>query len=197
MRRLEEAREAVVSSTLESFDRAHDVLEDADQEFRALRLHEESGAVFVQALHALLGDRPLSEQAARRAALTAAAATVWEDAVGPLLSGEEARELLAVSRQRLSQLTKSGRLMVLEERSGDRRYPAWQFGEDGRPLVALVEAFRTLANDGEMSSWSAASWAAHQHPELDDRSPREWAAAREDPERLLLVASRDAARAAR
>jgi hypothetical protein len=197
LQRLEEARDAVLSSTLESFNRAHDVLEDADQELRTLGLHEQAGAAFVQTLHSVLGDRPLSEQAARRAALTAAASTVWEDAIGPLLSGEQARELLGISRQRLSQLAKSGRLILLEERSGDRRYPAWQFGEDGRPLDALVAAFRTLATEGETSSWSAASWATHQHPELDDRSPREWAAAGKETERLLLVASRDAARAAR
>jgi hypothetical protein len=107
----------------------------ADEEVRALGLHSEAGTAFVETLREVLGDRQLPVQAARRAALIAAAATVWEETVGPLLSSQQARELLGgVSRQRLEQLATSGRLIVLEQSSGQRRYPAWQFGEDGRPF---------------------------------------------------------------
>lgn len=106
----------------------------------------------MQALHKVLGDRPLSVHAARRAALIVAASTVWEDSVGPLLTGEQARDLLAVSRQRLAQLAKQGRLIVLEDSAGDRRYPACQFGGAGRPLAALATAHRILVTEGEMSA---------------------------------------------
>ena len=194
---MQQARDVLMNDALQSFTRAQDALKDADEELRTLSLHDEAGAAFIQTLHEVLGDRPLSVETARRAALSAAATTVWEDTVGPLLSAEQARELLGVSRQRLSQLASQGRLMVLADRSGGRRYPAWQFGQDGRPLAALVAAHRVLVTDGNMSEWSAASWCVHEHPELDGRSPHEWAASGEDDERLALVARRDAARAAR
>jgi hypothetical protein len=182
-----------IETTLEQLREA---VERAGEQFKALGLYEEAGAVFVDTLHEVMGDRPLPPDAARRAALIAAAGTAWEDAVGPLLTSQQARELLRVnSRQRLDQLTRSGRLLVLE-RSGQKVYPAWQFGEDGRPLEALVDAHQTLVSEGHMSPWSAASWCVHEHPELDGRSPRDWAADHEDPEHLRLAADHDAARAA-
>ena len=178
-------------------DELQEVLAHAEEEARAISAHEQAAVVFAETLREVLGDRPLPAVDARRAALAAAAGTVWADTVGPLLSGQQVRELLGgVSRQRLEQLAKNGRLMVLEERSGEKRYPAWQFGSDGRPMEALVAAHHILVSDGQMSPWSAASWCVHEHPELDGRSPREWAAAAEDPKRLALAASRDAARSA-
>jgi hypothetical protein len=160
-------------------------------------LHEEAGAAFAETLSEVLGDRPLSVEEARRAALAAAAGTVWEDVVGPLLTSEQAQGLMNISRQRLAQLAGQGRLIALEEQSGTRRYPAWQFGRDSRPLAPLVAAHRTLVDDGHMSPWSAASWCVHEHRELAGRSPRDWSAAGEDADRLALIARRDAARSAR
>jgi hypothetical protein len=186
-----------VDDALDSVREAERKLEIARREVHTAEVHADATAAFAQTLQEVLGDRALAAGAARRAALTAAAATVWEDVVGPLLSGAQARELLGgVSRQRLDQLVKSGRLIVLQARSGARRYPAWQFDAEARPLPALVSAHRTLVMDGRMSPWSAASWCVHQHRELDGRSPRAWALDGGDPDRLALVAGRDAARAA-
>ena len=152
---------------------------------------------FAQTLQEVLGDRDLDAAAGRRAALAAAARTVWDDAVGPLLSGGLARDLLGgVSRQRLGQLVKDGQLIALPQRSGSRAFPAWQFDEDGRPLTDLVRAHRTLVADGEMSAWTAASWFTHPHPELDGSTPLDWVRTGNDPDRLHIAAGRDAARAA-
>jgi hypothetical protein len=187
---------AAVHEALERLDEARDALVHADQELRIRALHEDASVAFAETLSEVLGTRPLSVEDARRAALAAAASTVWEDAVGPLLTSEQAQALLNISRQRLSQLVGQRRLILLEEQSGARRYPAWQFGPRGRPLATLIAAHRTLVEDGHMSGWSAASWCVHEHPELDRRSPRDWAAGGEDPNRLALVARRDADRAA-
>lgn len=184
-----------IKDALRGLEEVEEVLRTADAEAEALSAQEAAGVAFVEALGEVLGERPLSVQAARRAALAAAATTVWEDVVGPLLSGQQVRELMGgVSRQRLEQLAGSGRLIVLEERSGQRRYPAWQFGRDSRPLAALVAAHQRLVTDGEMSPWSAASWCVHEHDELGGLSPLDWARAGRDPDYLALVAGRDAAR---
>jgi hypothetical protein len=187
---------AAVHEALERVEEAREALEHADEGLRLLALHGEASAAFAETLCEVLGDRRLSVKNARRAALIAAAGTVWEDTVGPLLTSEQVRELVGVSRQRVAQLASDGQLIVLEEQSGSRRWPAWQFGQDGRPLAPLVAAHRTLVGDGHMSPWSAASWCVHEHPGLGGRSPREWAAAKNDPDRLALVARRDADRAA-
>jgi hypothetical protein len=117
-------------------------------------------------------------------------------AVGPLLSDAQLRERLGVSAERLDTLVAAGSLLVLVERSGARRYPAWQLA-GARPLEALVAAHRVLVEQGGISPWSAASWCVHAHGELSGLSPRAWAHAGHDRERLMLVASRDAERAAR
>lgn len=187
---------AAVHEALERVEEARDALEHADEELRILALHGEAALAFAETLSEVLGDRPLSVENARRAAFIAAASTVWEGAVGPLLTGEQVRELMGISRQRVAQLAGERHVIVLEEQSGARRYPAWQFGPRRRPLAALVAAHRTLVEDGYMSGWSAASWCVHEHPELGGRSPRDWATAGEDSDRLALVARRDADRAA-
>lgn len=181
---------------LAGMEEARAVVARVDEDLRNLSAHEAAGAAFAETLSEVLGDRPLSVSDARRAALAAAASTVWDDAVGPLLTGEQARELAGFSRQRLSQLVGQRRLMALEDRSGTRHFPAWQFGDDRRPLSALIAAHRTLVDDGHMSPWSAASWCVHDHPELGGHSPRAWAAAGENPDRLALIARRDATRSA-
>lgn len=151
---------------------------------------------FVRTLRELVGDRPLSVGAARRAALLIAAEELWEGQLGPLLSSAQVRELLGgVSRQRVDELLRARRLIGLSDASGRRRFPAFQFG-DGRPLVSLVEAFWTLAASAE-SEWTAAGWCTAPNDELEASSPVAWAAHGRDSERLALVAARDAERLAR
>jgi hypothetical protein len=146
--------------------------------------------------HDRLGEHPSLRELGTPAAVSAAAFTGWEDAVGPLLSFSHTRALLGVSRERLDELVNEGSVVALQERSGARRYPAWQFDDSGRPLVALAAAHWTLVDAGRLSPWTAASWCIHPHAELDGRSPRDWARAGDDSDRLADVARRDATRAA-
>jgi hypothetical protein len=111
---------------------------------------------------------------------------VWEEAVGPLLASRDAAALLAVDDAELAELARDGRVIALEEHSGEMRYPAWQFA-NGRPLEALVAAHRELMRTGHVSEWTAASFCVSEHPELDGLSPRAWVAAGRD-ETLALVA---------
>lgn len=160
--------------------------------------HDEDPALkaFVETTREVLGDRPVSVRSARRAALIAVSEEAWEDELGPLLSSAHVRHLLGdVSRQRIDELLKAHRLIGLSDSSSRRRFPAFQFHE-GRTIEALVEAFWTMTS-GLVSGWSAAAWCTARHDELDERTPAAWAKDGADPERLLLVAGRDALRLSR
>jgi hypothetical protein len=119
-----------------------------------------------------------------------------EGAVAPLLTEPQMREQLDISPRELRELAALGGIIELHTRRGERLFPAWQLGDDGRPLEALAKAHRTLVRDGMLSPWSAAVWCLSLHHELAERTPLAWAHAREDPEHLALVAWRDASRAA-
>lgn len=135
---------------------------------------------------------PLGEAEARRAAMIAAAEPTWENVLGPLLKSAQVRELLGgISRQRVDELVRSKRLIGLRRGSGRRRYPVFQF-DGGRPVEAIVQAFRTVSEG--LDDWSAASWCVHPDPALDGMSPVQWAKAGKDPERLAGVARHDADR---
>ncbi len=157
---------------------------------------EDAVVAFVETLGELLGKRPLSVQAARRAALLAAAGQAWENELGPLLTSAQVRELLGdVSRQRVDELLRARRLIGLRDNAGRRRFPAFQFC-DGRPLEPLIAAYWTVADDA-VDEWTAASWCVAPDEALDGRSPAQWALDRRDADRLARVAQQDAARLAR
>jgi hypothetical protein len=184
-----------VHAALESVREAERKLAEAKEAERVEQVHEPAATAFAATLQEVLGDRSVETEAARRAALQAAAELVWEDTLGPLLTGAQARELLGgVSRQRLDQLVNAGRVIMLEERSGARRFPAWQF-RDGRVLDALVAAHRQFVEVGE-SPWEGAAWCVNSHPQLAGQCPIEWAVGGGAAERLALVAHRDASRLA-
>lgn len=164
----------------------------------AERFHvsEEAVLAFAQTAGQLLGERSLSVEAARRAGMLAAAAQVWTDELGPLLSSAQVRELLGdVSRQRVDELLRAHRLIGLLDSAGRRQFPTFQF-HDGRPLEPLVAAFWTVA-DGAVSEWTAASWCVSSDEALDGRAPAQWVREGGDTDQLARVARQDAARLAR
>jgi hypothetical protein len=158
-------------------------------------LSEDAVVAFVETVSEVLGERPLSVQSARRAALLAVAEQAWENELGPLLSSAEVRELLGdVSRQRVDELLRARRLIGLRDSAGRRQFPTFQF-RDGRPLQALVDAYWTVA-DAAASDWTAASWCVAPDEALEGRSPAQWARDGGDSGRLDRIARQDAARLA-
>jgi hypothetical protein len=148
---------------------------------------------FAQTVRRLIGDAELSPEAARRAALLAVSEAVWGEHIGPTMSSADVAELLGgVTRQRVSELAREHRLIALRERSGRTQFPAMQF-RDGEPLQPLVRAFWIVA-DAPVDPWTAASWSVSPHDGLEDLSPAQWARGDHDPDQLLRVAHRDAAR---
>jgi hypothetical protein len=103
--------------------------------------------------------------------------------------------LLGLEPRRLNELEADGGLITLPRKGREPAYPAFQF-HDGVPNPALAQAHRLLVEIGRLSPWSAAAWARARHPELDERTPAQWAAERRGDQRLLSVARRDAARLA-
>ncbi len=159
-------------------------------------MSEEALLAFVRTAGELLGERPLSVDAATRAGILAAAAQAWENELGPLLSSAQVRALLGdVSRQRVDELLRAHRLVGLRDSAGRRRFPTFQF-RDGRPLEPLVAAFWAVAG-GAASDWTAASWCVSVDAALEGRSPAQWARDGQDADRLARVAQQDAARLAR
>ena len=157
---------------------------------------EEVVVVLLETLSEMVGERGITVKDARRAAMLAAAGQAWENELGPSLSSAQVRELLGdVSRQRVDELLREHRLIGLRDSSGRRRFPVFQFQDDGRPMEALVSAYWTLA-DAAISDWTAAAWCVATDEALDGRSPLAWAREHRDPERLARVAAQDAARLA-
>ena len=196
---------------LKTLEDAEAALDEARSEFarvsasvgEALRATPDQGseadqaalAAFLETLRSLLGDRALTVENARRAALLAASGQVWEDELGPLLTSADVRTLLGdVSRQRVDELLRAHRLIGLRDRAGRRRFPGFQF-VDGRPLQPLVDAFRVIAREAA-DDWTAASWCVAPDEALDGRSPAQWTREGRDPARLARVAEQDAARLA-
>lgn len=78
---------------------------------------------------------------------------------------------LGVSRQRLHQLVREGRLVAVP--GGERRalrYPAWQFGGDGRPLPGL-ERVIAAARVGELDPATLHFLMTEPHDRLGGRAP--------------------------
>ena len=157
---------------------------------------EDAVVAFLETIGEVLGERQLTVQTARRAALLAAAGQAWENELGPLLTSAQVRELLGdVSRQRVDELLRARRLIGLRYSAGRRVFPSFQF-HAGRPLEPLVGAYWTVA-DGALDDWTAASWCVSPDEALDGRTPAQWALEGRDPARLARIARQDAARLAR
>ncbi len=135
----------------------------------------------------------------RRAALVASAQAVWTGHLGPLLKAREVQELLGVeTRQAVSDLRARHRLLGLPKGSGHVVYPAFQFGDSGRPFRALpriLGVFHELA--GNISPWTIASWFVTPQPLLGRMTPARWLFEEQDDDRVLEAAHRSAARLGR
>jgi hypothetical protein len=146
---------------------------------------------FADEIKRLLAEPELDASAVERAARTAAAAPVWEEAVGRLLTVDQLLAALDMGPEQLAGLLDAGDVITLTSHSGAIRFPEFQFA-DGLPMSSLTRAHRLLVHQGRVSPWSAAAWLTSPHPDLDGLSPAQWASERRDDERLQAVARRDA-----
>ena len=152
--------------------------------------------VFVDELRSLVGDAPLDAGAVRRAARLVVAEQAWEQRLGELWETKDVVALLGVSKQRVSMLANTHRLIVVAD-GGRARFPAWQFaGTSSEDRDSLGKAQQMLVEAGRIDPWSAASWFLTGHPDLDGRDPVDWVRTGGTQDRLLAAAGRDAARAA-
>ena len=115
------------------------------------------------------------------------------DAVADLLAGEvgllhtavplaEVATRMGLSVSWVRHLIAAGRLLAM--RSGRRTLlPAWQFGEDGRPLHGLDVALRAARPGQHPLAWQA--FMATPQPDLElggqPMTPRQWLASGGDP----------------
>lgn len=173
------------------------VRKDLDQVQAAVHQVDTVAQAFEQEVRALLGDTPPDAQAVRRGARLAVAEQAWVQRVGTMLDSKDVESALGVSRQRVSVLAQKHRLVALPKQGGGRQFPAWQFTRlDSAQRAALAQAHHVLVSVGGISPWTAASWLLSKQTELEGAVPVRYAAAGGDLEQLVLVASRDAARAA-
>lgn len=82
-----------------------------------------------------------------------------------MLSSDDMKELLGVSRQTVNEQRKTGRLLGLQGDKRQFRYPRWQIGDDGRPFAEIEKLFAIL--DGP---WAVYNFLLREHPELDGLS---------------------------
>lgn len=152
--------------------------------------------IFATELRSLLGDALPDAGVVRRAARLAAAEQAWVQRLGEVWETGGVVAALGVSKQRVSALANSHRLIVLP-RDGRPVFPAWQFaGTKAADRACLAGAHWILVQKGGIDPWSAASWFLAEHPELDGNDPVAWLRGGGDPELVLASAEHDAARAA-
>jgi hypothetical protein len=158
---------------------------------------------FRSTLHEL-GLARLSPEAAdpvrlgRRAALVAAAEAAWTGHLGPLLDAKQVKELLSVgTRQAVSDLRARRRLLALPKENGRVVYPAFQFGDSGRPLEGLPQVLDVFEERARVDPWTIASWFVGPQAFLEGMAPAEWLAKGNDPDHVVKAARRSAARLAR
>jgi hypothetical protein len=73
-------------------------------------------------------------------------------------------------------------------------YPAFQFGDAGRPFEALPQILEIFEARARVDPWTIASWFVTPQALLARMTPAEWLAKGEDPDQVIRAARRSAAR---
>src|SRR5436190_16244111 len=121
-----------------------------------------------------LGQEPSTDDAiaiGRRAALLVTAERLWAGHLGPLLDAGQVQELLGVgTRQAVSDFARRRRLLGLPAGDGRVRYPAWQFGANGRPFPEMPAVLGAFAA-ADVDPHTVASWWVTPKPGLGGMAP--------------------------
>jgi hypothetical protein len=128
----------------------------------------------------------------QRAALRAVADSAWGQVLGPLFDTEQVKTILGVrSRQGVHDLANRKRLLALGPAQGRKRYPAFQFGEAGRPFAEIPEILR-IFEGAVQTPYTIASWFVSPQDLLEGQTPAAWLHQRRDSAVLFEAARRSA-----
>jgi hypothetical protein len=122
---------------------------------------------------------------------------VWEAFLGPLLSREQVRRLLRVeSDQEVEDLVQGKQLLALPTDEGNTVYPAFQFGQNGKPYPAIARVIELL-DSVAITPYTIASWLMSPKPYFGGTSAIRWLEMGRDPRRVVAEARLAAAHMAR
>jgi hypothetical protein len=80
-----------------------------------------------------------------------------------MLTTEEFRKLIRVTRHTLNEKRKRREILALEGAGQGPRFPKWQIGKDGKPFRALPQLFDRLGGN----PWTVYRFLVQHHPELN------------------------------
>ena len=129
----------------------------------------------------------LPEILAARVAAVVPAPSVWATTIGPVYRQATLALACGHSRQAISDLIKRRRLLALTTKDGHVVIPAFQLGEDLRPLNGIGEILQILTPD-VVDEWTLASWLTARHDQLDGKSIIEHLAASGQPAQACAIA---------
>jgi hypothetical protein len=113
---------------------------------------------------------------------------LWEDLLGPYLTGEEVQEKLHLTAPHdIDALVRTGKVIELPTSVG-ARFPVFQFTEAGELDPTISEVAGILA-DVVQTPYTIASWLKGAKPALlDGKTPLEWLAGDCDRDAVIAAA---------
>lgn len=129
----------------------------------------------------------LPETLAARVAAVVPAPSRLAATIGPVYRQATLATAWGQSRQAVFDLIKRRRLLTLTTKDGHVVIPAFQLGDDLRPLNGIPEILHILTPD-VVDEWTLASWLTTAHDQLDATSIVEYLAAGNEPARAFAVA---------
>jgi hypothetical protein len=116
------------------------------------------------------------------------AGAIWHVRFGPLLDTRSAQALLGVeSHLGFHQLIEDRQLLAFSGHEGQMVVPAFQIGDNRRPLPAVPAVLGALA-ENEITGWKVATWLFNTRDDLDGEAPIAWLRAGRDLDRVLVAA---------
>lgn len=115
-----------------------------------------------------------------------------DELIGPFYDTSGLVKWLGKTRQTLSEQTRNGRLIGMQDGAGKWVYPTWQFDAEGRVHTELAALWRKLRT--EAPPWTAAAWMCAPSPDLDGVNAVAWIKAGRPIEPIEVAAAEDVER---
>jgi hypothetical protein len=159
--------------------------------FMAIARQENAEHRITQLLQAIAPHDPLADVQLKVAEATVALRTEFLDEV-PVLTSAEVHANAGFPRGNASQTVhrwrKGGKIFAINH-GGRDLYPAFQFGQDGRPLPTITELLKILRRDPERTDWDNALWFAGESGWLDGKAPKD--CLQSDPQAVKRAAEQE------